>query len=78
MPCMGPSGPTEEEVNQATDAVLELLKDKFEVWDIDLNNLDQGFSGWYNNIHSKNRNKAIAQLRAAVYEILWQDACEKF
>lgn len=77
MPCMGPEGPSEEEVQHATEKVIEFLGSEFDVFNPLPDNTGT-FGGWLTSFYSRNRQKAFEKLKQGVYEVLWQDACEKF
>jgi len=70
MPCMGPSKPTPQEIDNVTKNVLYLLQQDFNVF---VGENDSPFPG----IRS-GRDNAIKQLKDAIAEILWQDRCEVF
>ena len=72
MACQGPSLPTESEVEEATVAIMTLLREKHHV---DVPDKD----GWYlERICHESYVAERAKIKAAVRELIWNDNCWKW
>jgi len=67
--CMGPQRPNEQEINAMTALVVNLLRNK--------GYLRTPVSELYQPM-KEGRDTAILNLRNAIEDIVWQDACECF
>lgn len=67
MPCIGPALPTDEEVQTVTTDILNLLKEKYQI-----------FSSEVHGTMLDARNKTIEELSETVRDILKQESYETF
>lgn len=70
MPCMGPSMPNDNEIDQVTDQVMQFLKEKHRVQGME----KEFHTGFTARIRAKDR----AQLREAIKSLLDSRNCEEF
>jgi len=70
MPCMGPNKPSDAEVEEALASVIETLRDKHGLLTRPEDKLPTPML--------THRRRAVSLLKAAVSEVLWQEACESF
>lgn len=70
MACMGPENPTKTEIDAAYNRVMEVLAKEFDVF-------THGDPTWP-GMMLRAREKVKEELRNAVREILYQEACESF
>jgi len=70
MPCMGPSKPTDEEVDRVFASVVESLRNEHKL-------LTTPESSLLPPMQS-HREQALSRLREAIAEVMWQEACESF
>jgi len=70
MPCMGPAPPTDAQVNDVFEEVLELLQTKHKMLMRPNEDMVKGLR--------ENRAKVLEQLREAIAEVMWQENMETF
>lgn len=83
MPCMGAEQPTPEEVDRVLAATLEFLKTQYGVFvmpeikpvgDDEFAKITAEYHQW----RRKGREEAIAKLKDAIAEVLFQRNCEEW
>jgi hypothetical protein len=79
MPCMGPEV-NDEHVVQATNEIMELLRNKYELQPNDFITRKNGlyFCGWQAGQQAEARERVNTQLKEAVKALFMQQACEDF
>jgi len=70
MPCMGPTKPSREMIEEIYLNTLKFLREKYGI----LDSLSSSMSESMINM----RIKRIEELKIVLSDLAWQDACEKF
>ena len=67
---MGPSQPTDKEINKVRKRLMQVLRDEFDIFNSEPLINTKNFM--------KYRKQAIKGLKPAIKDILWQQNCEDF